>query len=50
MAIIGVTNGNAPADVATEMATARGVIGPRTGGWKMSNIRFHNFPSCMTVF
>ena len=44
------TNGNAPADISATMASARGVIAPRTSGWRMSNIRFHNFPSVMTVF
>ena len=28
---------------------ANGVIGPRTGQWNMSNIRFYNFPATTTI-
>lgn len=32
------------ADIA-DIAAASGVIAPRTSGWKMTNIRYYNFPS-----
>jgi hypothetical protein len=31
------------------MNNSAGVIGPRTTGWKMSNIRFYNFATFMNV-
>mgnify|MGYP007068600096 CR=1 FL=1 len=48
MAIIGLTNGNANSTTALYQK-ARGAIGPRTSGWKMSKIDFYNMPSYMTV-
>ena len=47
-AIIGVTQNNAPTDLSV-FNGARGVIGPRTSGWKMSYVRFYNFPVGTTV-
>ena len=49
MAIIGVSNGNPPDSASTALSGAAGVIAPRTSGWKMSNIRFHNFLSSMVI-
>lgn len=43
---------HSPSSTADELAYksgARGVIAPRTSGWKMSNIRFYNFPATTTV-
>lgn len=48
MAIIGISQGNAPADPSI-LSNTRAVIGPRTSGWKMSNIRFYNYPSTSVI-
>ena len=44
IAIIGATSNNTTPDL-TLINTARGVIAPRTNGFKLSNIRFINFIS-----
>ncbi len=48
MAIIGLTQTNQPASLAL-FNNSRGVISPRSSGWKMSNIRFYKFSNTMTV-
>ena len=44
MAIIALSQNNQDSN-ALAVNGARGVIGPRTIGWKMSDIRFYNFPA-----
>jgi hypothetical protein len=49
MAIIGLANSSTLGDL-SDINQTRGAIGPRAGTWKMSNIRFYNFPNITTVF
>jgi hypothetical protein len=49
MAIIGESTGNPPDNFAATLDGARGVIGPRTSGIKITDIRFYNFRSNMVI-
>lgn len=50
MAIIGLARSSTSASDLSDINNTRGAIGPRAGTWKMSNIRFYNFPNITTVF
>jgi hypothetical protein len=46
--IVGFSQVNPPANIDSEYNQARGLIAPRTDGFKASNVKFYNFGSTMT--
>lgn len=46
--IVGYSQGNAPSNIDSELYRTRGLIAPRTDGFKATNIAFINFGATMT--
>jgi len=46
--IVGYSAGNAPLDIDNTLRETRGLITPRTDGFKVVNLKFVNFGATMT--